>query len=403
MQTIHDDVKHRPDTTGVSPAGGTIRIAFIIDTINSIGGTEKQLLGLIKHLDKERFEAYLLCLKPPNAYVHLDIGSMDDYRSHCSYHELDIQSLASLKCIGRIFRLVRFLREKRIDIIQTYFIDAQLIGVIAGRLAGTKRIVCCRRDLGFWHEPHLLFLVRSMNIFADGFLVNSLAIRDQISRDERIDPRKISAIRNGIELSAGNESLSPRSTTEGPEDGRSCFSVGISANFTRQVKRVDVFIRAAALVLKDIPDVRFCIAGEGNLREELTGLCRELGISENVVFLGALTNVHDVLKGWDIGVLSSDSEGMSNSILEYMASGIPVVATAVGGNRELIEEGVNGFLVPRGDHVSMAARICRLLKDQDLRKRMGDQGKRIISERYDWEIVKREYESFYLDILGYGR
>jgi hypothetical protein len=75
----------------------------------------------------------------------------------------------------------------------------------------------------------------------------------------------------------------------------------------------------------------------------------------------------------------------------------------VGGNRELIEEGVNGFLVPRGDHVSMAARICRLLKDQDLRKRMGDQGKRIISERYDWEIVKREYESFYLDILGYGR
>ena len=89
--------------------------------------------------------------------------------------------------------------------------------------------------------------------------------------------------------------------------------MGISANFTRQVKRVDVFIRAAALVLKDIPDVRFCIAGEGNLREELTGLCRELGISENVVFLGALTNVHDVLKGWDIGVLSSDSEGMSNS------------------------------------------------------------------------------------------
>jgi len=190
---------------------------------------------------------------------------------------------------------------------------------------------------------------------------------------------------------------------EGSRDRQDCFSVGISANFTRQVKRVDVFIRAAALVLKEIPHVRFCIAGEGNLRDELVGLSRELGISGNVMFLGALTDVHDVLKGWDIGVLSSDSEGMSNSILEYMASGIPVVATAVGGNRELVEEGVNGFLVARGDHVSMAARICELLEDRDLRKRMGDQGRRIVSEKYDWEIVKGEYESFYLRLLGYVR
>lgn len=403
MQATKSEGKCRPDMKGASFRGGKIRIAFIIDTINSIGGTEKQLLGLIRSLDKERFEAYLLCLKPPNAYVHLDIGSMDEYRSHCIYHELDIGSLASIRCIGRIFKLVRFLRERKIDIIQTYFIDAQLIGIVAGRLAGTKKIVCCRRDLGFWHEPHLLFLVRTMNVFADSFLVNSSAIRDQIARDERIDPEKISTIRNGIDRGAYNGSLSQRCEMEGSRDRRDCFSVGISANFTRQVKRVDVFIRAAALVLEEIPHVRFCIAGEGNLREELIGLSRELGISGKVMFLGALTDVHDVLKGWDVGVLSSDSEGMSNSILEYMASGIPVVATAVGGNRELIEEGVNGFLVARGDHVSMAARICDLLKDRDLRKRMGEQGRRIVSEKYDWEIVKGEYESFYLRLLGYVR
>lgn len=400
MQTPEGGAKHRFDTASVPYHDRKIRIAFIIDTINSIGGTEKQLLGLIRSLDKERFEPYLLCLKPPNAYVHLDIGSMDEYRSHCSYHELGIQSLASFRCMGSILKLVRFLKEEKIDVIQTYFIDAQLVGTIAGRLAGTKRIVCCRRDLGFWHDPFLLLLVKGVNRFADSFLVNSFAVRDQVARDEKIDPGLISTIRNGIDLKEYNGSLPVPAETADPLERQGCFRVGISANFTRQVKRVDLFIRAAAEVLKTIPNVCFCIAGEGNLKGELVELCGELGISRNVIFLGALADVHDTLKEWDIGILSSDSEGMSNSILEYMASGIPVVATAVGGNKELIEEGVNGFLVPRGDHVSLAGRICDLLRDRDLRKRMGEQGRRMISEMHDWEIVKKEYEAFYLTILG---
>lgn len=381
---------------------GKITIAFVIDTINSIGGTEKQLLSLLTLLDNDRFNKYLVCLKSPDAYVHFTTFS-DDYSSpHYSYHQFDIQSLISVQSVGSVLRLAKFLKEHQVDIVQTYFIDSQFIGLIAGRLAGTKKIIGCRRDLGFWHNRFLLFLLRRISRYTDNYLVNSLAVKQQVSYDEMVDPEKISVIYNGIDQKHFNGNRSSLNDQVKLFTNHKKYCVGISANFSRNVKRVDVFIRAAAEVLKIISDVDFCILGEGYLKDELMALAGSLQISEHVHFLGAVKDIPYSIRHWDVGVLSSDSEGLSNSILEYMASGIPVVATSVGGNTELVEDGRNGFLVPGGDHLSMAVKICQLLQDQNLRKTMGEEGKKIISEKYDWDTIIREYESYYRKILGYS-
>lgn len=377
-----------------------IGIAFVIDTINSIGGTEKQLLSLMSLLDENRFDKHLVCLKPPDAYVHFSTGNREDYSTHFNYHQCDIQSLMSTECAGRTIKLAKFFKENRIDIVQTYFVDAQIIGVAAGKLAGVKHIVCCRRDLGFWHNRQLVIIIRALNRFVDHFLVNSHAVKQQVARDEWVHPDKISVIYNGIDKSRFNGNSSPRNDTVDLFDRQKNYCIGISANFSRRVKRVDVFIRAAAEVLKAIPNVFFCIVGEGYLKQELAELSDASHMSERILFLGAVKDIPNCIKHWDIGVLSSESEGLSNSILKYMATGMPVVATAVGGNKELIRDGVNGFLVPNEDYQSMADKLCRLLKDPHLRKNMGESGKRMISERFGWEKVIRDYEAYYDSLLG---
>lgn len=377
-----------------------IGIAFIIDTINSIGGTEKQLLSLMSRLDESRFDKHLVCLKPPDAYVHFTTGRQEDYSTHFNYYQCDIGSLLSRECIAGTVKLAKYFKENRIDIVQTYFLDAQLIGVAAGKLAGVRKIVCCRRDLGFWHDRQLLLIARAVNRLADRFLVNSHAVKRQVARDEWVSPDKISVIYNGIDKSGFNGNSPPGNRAFDLFDRQKNYCIGSLANFSRRVKRVDVFIRAAAEVLKAIPNVYFCIVGEGYLKQELIDLCNALHISERVLFLGAVKDVASCIKHWDIGVLSSESEGLSNSILEYMATGMPVVATDVGGNKELINEGMNGFLVPNEDYYAMADKLCRLLKDPHLRKNMGESGKRMISERFGWEKVILDYENYYETLLG---
>ena len=371
-----------------------IRIAFLIDTINSIGGTEKQLLSLMASLPQERFEKHLISLRPPNAYFMQQDDCYD-------YHQIGIPSLLSAQCIGRIIELVRYLRQRRIDIVQTYFIDAQFVGILAGKLAGVKKIVCCRRDLGFWHSRSLLMLLRLSDRLVDHFQVNSQAVKRQVASDELVDPGRIHVIYNGIEIGLFNGRAETGYAPDVSGENKNPLRVGILANFNRRVKRVDLFIRAASEVLKTVPGVRFCIAGDGNQRSELKALCQDLGIAGQVDFLGAVTDVPGTIQSWDIGVISSDSEGFCNSILEYMASGLPVVATSVGGNPELVQDGVNGFLVPGGDYRALAEKLCILLNNDRLRKDMGEQGRKIIARCYDWPRVIDRYESFYHEILGY--
>ena len=145
--------------------------------------------------------------------------------------------------------------------------------------------------------------------------------------------------------------------------------VGIVANY-RPVKDLPLFLRAAKIVKENVPHAAFLLVGKGESLAELTDLARELNIANSVFFTNGEGDVRDHLASMSIACLSSVSEGFSNAILEYMASGLPVIATAVGGNGEAILEGQTGYLVRERTPEAFAAPIIRLLQNEDLRRQM---------------------------------
>ena len=132
---------------------------------------------------------------------------------------------------------------------------------------------------------------------------------------------------------------------------------------------------------------------------ELKNLANELGIDGEVIFIGKMDNAIPYIKCFDIGVLPSDSEGFPNVLLEYMASDVAAVATRVGGNVELVEDRVNGILVPKGNHLLLADAICELIKKEDLRDRLRTKAREIVVEHFSWEKKIREFQTYYIKLL----
>ena len=226
--------------------------------------------------------------------------------------------------------------------------------------------------------------------FFEGFIANSKAVKDYFARVDRIAPNRIEVIHNGIN---GIEANGAPTSAEGLP------LVGMVANCNRIVKRVQDFIQAAALVHRDYPETRFMVVGDGPLRPGFEKLSRSFGLEKAMKFTGQLANPLDLIHGFRVGVIPSESEGFCNAILEYMACGVPVVATAAGGNPELVRDGENGFLVPVGDVTHMAEKIRRLLREDLLREQMGEANRARVARHFSMKRMVAAHESFYDRIL----
>jgi L-malate glycosyltransferase len=171
-----------------------------------------------------------------------------------------------------------------------------------------------------------------------------------------------------------------------------------------RIKGLEYFIQAAALIVARVPHVRFLIMGDTNInqdyREELQRLVIRLGMQERVVFTGFRLDVPELLAMLSVSVLPSlGSEGLSNALLESMAAGLPVVATRVGGSPEIVEDGVNGLLVPPADAEALAGAICRLLDDRTLANNLGQAGRRLVLSRYSLAQAVATTERLYRSLL----
>jgi glycosyltransferase involved in cell wall biosynthesis len=176
--------------------------------------------------------------------------------------------------------------------------------------------------------------------------------------------------------------------------------VTIVANLRNPVKDHPMFLRAAARVRAAVPDADFLIAGEGELMGGLRQVASDLGIADAVHFIGRCDDVATLLRASHMGVLSSKAEGFANAILEYMAAGLPVVATDVGGVREAIVDGENGFVVRSGGEEEMAKRIVRVLSDDEKARAMGRLGQAIVFEKFGKEHHLRNTLELYDELLS---
>lgn len=376
-----------------------ITIVFIIDFLATregvTGGTERQLIETISNLPRSKFNPILVCLQE---FQQVPLWN----NLNCEKHILHVYSLLSFKGIKSFFSFVRFLKRRRVDIVQTFFFDSALFGVMAAKIAGIRSIISCRRDMGFWYDKRILLKLSLINRFTKKLLVNSAAIKNNVLRYEKVSEVKVDVIYNGISLKTF-EAIAPiEINREFCVGFKEDSVVGIVANFNRDVKRVDLFIKAAAEVIKKFKRVNFLIIGGGKQEKALKSLTRKLGIEQSVFFAGKKDNAVSYIKNFDIGVLTSDSEGFSNVIMEYMAAGIPVVATNVGGNNELVQHGETGLLVAKGDHIAIAKAICLLIEHHNLRYKMGKCGFNAIQEKFSWSKKIIEIQNYYQTLVEMG-
>jgi glycosyltransferase involved in cell wall biosynthesis len=371
-----------------------IRIAFLIDTVDEqMGGTEMQLAMLLERMDRDRFEPHLCFLR--------DSSWFRANRSLCPQFNVDIASFYRPVSLVRIMRFAKFLRDQRVDILQIFFRDSNIAGTIAAKIARVPVLLATRRNAGYWHNRFELRLLKLLNPAASRFVVNSQAVKTHVEEVERIPCEKIELIYNGVILDAfRTEDKSVR------EEVRSELGIptripiiALVANL-RPVKAIDVFLESVRKALTAHPEAHVLIVGEGTEREKLEGLSSSLGLSKSVHFLGSRTDVPRLLMASDIGVLSSHSEGLSNAVIEYMAAGLPVVCTDVGGNPELIKDDVNGYVVPVSDSESMAAAMIRLLSNRGRAREMGMRGRALADELFDVSKCIERTQSFYQRVFA---
>ena len=370
-----------------------IRVLFVIDKL-IIGGTEGQLVELMKRLDHEKFELFLCCLSGPQSGIKEHLPECVKAKTIL----LDVKSTYRLRALVAVYRLVKFIRYEGIDIVQSYFLKAKFIGTLAGKLAGIRTIVCTR-DLG--HSITLRNLVpsRLANLYADRFLVNSQSVKHYLIAQEQIKPDKIDVIINGVDLDKYGPVMQEERAQhkEKLRINPSDIVIGVISNL-RPEKGLGDLIRAASLVCKAHKDVVFLIVGDGSERDNLIRLAAEHGLWNRLIFAGSADDVRPFLLAFDVGVLCSLAEGFSNVVLEYMAVGLPVVATDVGGNREQVRDGETGFLVPPRDSHCLANALATLINDRNMRKTMSDRALQYCRTQYSMVKMVHHYEDYYMQL-----
>lgn len=369
--------------------GDRVRVVCLIDTIGAHAGTENQLVEVLRRLDRQVIEMHLCCLE--------DSERLREIARLCPVVVFPTRRIYTPGGLWQMLRFRKYLDRERIQVLHTLMTRATMFGVLAARHSGCKAVITARRNLGYWYTPGYKYMFRYLNRHTTRVLANSEGAKRAAVEVEGIPADKVDVIYNGVDTEAYSVSRARSHAADAsgiPHDAR---VVGIVANL-RPVKDLPLFLRAASVVASRIPDARFLIAGHGPMREELGRLASELGIASRVYFTDGKGRVVDYLHRMSIACLTSASEGFSNAILEYMAAGLPVVATNVGGNSEAIVDGETGILVSERTPEAFAAPLLMLLNNEILRRSMGAAGLARCRELFEIERIVRLQESYYLKL-----
>jgi len=374
-----------------------IRVLFLIDSIWGAGGAEVSLLRLVQQLPPERYQCRVITF-------HSDeLADSFLARFPCPVEVWPMTSLSAPGTLGLINRLRRLVRQHKYDIVHTFFPACDLLFGPIAKLSGARALISSRRDMGIVRKPWHRTAYRAMHRMYDQVQTVSDSVRRYAIDTDGLDPRRVVTIHNGVDASMPAGSADLTRFVLGCQPGAPI--VTMVAN-VRRVKGIDVFLHAAARVKQRFPGTAFLIAGVFGTnvehvayKEEVLRLRNTLGLEKEVRFLGASTQVPQLLAMSDVFALTSRSEGFSNALLEAMVCGVPSVASAVGGNPEVVEDGVNGFLVPPDDPAAAADRIMALLGDPEMRRRVGAAARKSVLERFTIEVMANRVAAAYDSLL----
>jgi glycosyltransferase involved in cell wall biosynthesis len=362
----------------------------VLQLINqfAIGGAEGQFVERVR-CHPEGFRAVVACVNRAGPYLQTLRGL------GISVEEFGLRgSLAQINTGHQILRLAAYIERESIRLVHANDFYANVLAVPAARLAGAK-VICSRFDLGHWYSRAHHVVEALACRAADAVYVNAGAVRDMCVNDEGVAAEKIAVIRNGVDLAAFDAAA--RRPLDAPVPAGRPTIVMIGNLFP--VKGHLDLIDAVARLKPEFPDLLVLCAGEGSMRAIVEQQIAHHGLRETVLLLGHRMDVPALLARAQVAVLPSHAEGLSNALIEAMAASLPVVATAVGGNVELVVEGASGHLVPPHKTEVLAERLAGLLREPQRAKALGAAGRKRVQQELTLEEMTRRTGELYGSLL----
>lgn len=347
------------------------------------GGTERQMIELARRLDRERFDVHLACFH-----------RRGEWRSRAeegaaSVQEYPIRGFAHPATLAQAARFAWWCRRNRVAVVQACDLYTNIFALPAAAAASVPVRLGSRRGLNPDRTPAHRAAQRLAYRFADRVVANSSAVARGMQQ-EGLRRERVVVIPNGLDVGP----FRPIARCGGIRH------VGTLARL-HPVKGLDVLVDALALLHgTDVPHIEATIVGDGPERAALERRVADRGLSGRVHFVGHRDDVAAALSAMDVFVLPSRSEAFPNALIEAMASSLPVIATAVGGVPELVDDGRNGLLVPPGDPDRLAAAIREMVRHPDRARAMGRRARAEVVQRYSFDRMVARFEALYLEVAA---
>lgn len=380
------------------------RVLRVITRLN-IGGPAIHAALLASRLDRERFETLLVAGREGPAEGSMwELGRLDPGLRITVVPALgrDLSPARDLRALASVIAIARAYRP---HIVHTHLAKAGFVGRIAGRLAGARAVLhtyhgsVFRGYFGERESALYLAIERALGWLSSRVIAITPRQRQDLVALGVAPAEKIVTIPLGLDLEPFRRETGrgeARAALGLPPDGP---LVGIVARLV-PVKDVATFLRAFALARERVPGVRAFVVGDGEERAALERLSGELGLGASCRFVGWRADMPNVYAAADVVALSSLNEGSPVSLIEAMAAGRPVVATAVGGVPDVVRDGETGSLVPPRDPAALAAAMTELLLDGELARRYGEHGRAAAYPRFDASRLVSDIERLYDELLG---
>lgn len=360
-------------------------VLLLGDTLN-LGGTEGQFAEVACGLDRSRWDLHVSCVRAEGPLrARLEAVGLHPW-------SLGPSSFKSPGLALAILRLAGYLRRHSVALVHCFDLYSSIVGVPAARLARTAAVIASQRDMGDLRSRSQQAMHSMALRLATHILVNSEAIAARLSHMRAARHDRLGVVPNGVDVTRFAPVALPSKRSE-------LTTVATLANL-RPEKGLVRFLEAAAIVKREVRGARFVIWGDGPLRTDLEARIRTLSLSDSVEMRGATREPAEVLKQCQIFVLASLSEACSNVVLEAMATGLPVVATRVGGTPELVDDQRTGVLVPPDSAPALAQGILRLVEAPAMARQMGLQGRARALAEFGMDRMHARIDSFYCRALG---
>ena len=370
------------EPTSPSKIPTALHNVFLMTESFATGGSERQFTALARNLDRSAFRIFLGCMRPEGAFFD-GLGEVRDFPLG--------KSLYKPRSWRARARLARHLQTEQVEVAQAFDFYTNLTLIPAAYWAHTPVIVGSQRQLGDLLTPWQSRIQTLVFRLADAVVCNSRAAADHL-RAAGTSAAKLHVIANGLPA----EDFSPAAPAFPKATGVS--RVGMIARMNSRAKNHSALLRSAALLRKQLPKLEIFLVGDGPLRPALERQAGDLDLTAIVKFVGDRRDMAAVIASLDVTALPSQSESLSNAIIESMAQAVPVVATRVGGNEELLGEG-RGLLVPANDDEAFADALAKLLLNRQLREDMGIAAQRYARERFTIEAMCTAYGHLYRTLL----